>query len=456
MFGCTRKHAPDDCPTFLDMTPKERLDLVHMKQLCLLCLGHPMNVGCEAMGRGPNCTVDGCSKPHHEMLHGVLKAGESSLPARGIDPPDEPAATTAADKAPDLVRQLGGLLESLGIDPDALEVRIGVRRPGEQGRSHGGGSAIGSGAMETGEGKLTGGLLETLSLLCQAGVKFMSCMGESQQRMIKSADPAVAPGRDTQRERGRPVVRDMGCVPGRDGGKAAGSRPAVQGDVDDAGSGSEDGRGTENGPRAWGRGGCPKECEGLRRVVVLTPEGGQLINVGVGGGFEFSVVSQRTAAGYGVERTKLQTPLMLEGPSGAPTRGTEICTIAFPQERAVGGKMMIFAFVVDALEEYCEMPHGGLQRWQMQLGADNDGFLPWLRVAQPGDRPWCELTLDSVTLSPEGVSRSTWGFLVCKGWPMTETVWLTAARAWSMPVSRISAEAAVRLGLTGIRMNGAK
>jgi hypothetical protein len=33
--GCTRKHAPSDCPTFLDMTPKERLDLVHAKQLCL-------------------------------------------------------------------------------------------------------------------------------------------------------------------------------------------------------------------------------------------------------------------------------------------------------------------------------------------------------------------------------------------------------------------------------------
>jgi hypothetical protein len=84
----------------------------------------------------------------------------------------------------------------------------------------------------------------------------------------------------------------MGCVPGRDGSKSADSRPAVQGNVDDADSGGEDRRGTESGTRAWGRGGSPKECEGLRRVVVLTPEGGQLINVGIGGGFEFSVVSQ--------------------------------------------------------------------------------------------------------------------------------------------------------------------
>jgi hypothetical protein len=31
---------------------------------------------------------------------------------------------------------------------------------------------------------------------------------------------------------------------------------------------------------------------------------------------------------------------------------------------------------------------------------------------------------------------------------MTETVWLTAARAWNMPVSQMSADAATRLGLT--------
>jgi hypothetical protein len=275
--------------------------------------------------------------------------------------------------------------------------------------------------METDEGKLNGRLLEALSLLCQAGEKFMSCMDESQQRMIEAADPGVAPGGGAHRERGRPAM-GMGCVPRRDGSKAAGSRPAVQGDEDGADSGSEDCRGTESSTCTRGRGGSPKECEVLRRVVVLTPEGGQLSNVGIGGGFEFSVVSQRTAARYGVDRTKLQAPLMLEGPSGVPTCATEICTIAFPQERAVGGKMVIYAFVVDALEEYYETPQGGLQRWQMQLDADDDGFLLWLQVAQPGDRLWCELTLDNVTLDPEGVSRSTWKFLVCKGRQMTETV----------------------------------
>ncbi len=52
VFGCTRGHDPGECRTFLDMTPKERLDLIHAKQLCLLCLRHPLSVGCEVAGKG--------------------------------------------------------------------------------------------------------------------------------------------------------------------------------------------------------------------------------------------------------------------------------------------------------------------------------------------------------------------------------------------------------------------
>jgi hypothetical protein len=36
VFGCTRGHDPGDCPTFLDMTPRERLDMIHAKQLLAL------------------------------------------------------------------------------------------------------------------------------------------------------------------------------------------------------------------------------------------------------------------------------------------------------------------------------------------------------------------------------------------------------------------------------------
>jgi hypothetical protein len=68
-FGCTRKHAPDNCSTFREMLPKERLDLIHRKQLCLFCLRHLMGKECWTMGKWPNCTIDGCGKLHHEMLH---------------------------------------------------------------------------------------------------------------------------------------------------------------------------------------------------------------------------------------------------------------------------------------------------------------------------------------------------------------------------------------------------
>ena len=69
-----------------------------------------------------------------------------------------------------------------------------------------------------------------------------------------------------------------------------------------------------------------------------------------------------------------------------------------------------------------------------------------LQVAQPGDRQWGEMTLDKVRLSSCGTSRSTWKLLVCKGQQKMETVWLSVVRAWGMPVSKISAEAAIWLG----------
>jgi hypothetical protein len=159
---------------------------------------------------------------------------------------------------------------------------------------------------------------------------------------------------------------------------------------------------------------------------MLTPEGGQLINIWIGRGFVFSVISQKTAVRYAMHRSKLPAPVMVAGPAGQQVRATEHCTMAFPQEKAVGGKLIIYAFVVDTLEELYETPYGGLERWHMQLGEEDEGYLRWLRVTQPGDRPFCELSLEEVTLDPERVSRSTWKFLVCKGRQMTETVWLTA------------------------------
>ncbi len=54
--------------------------MIHAKQLCLLCLLHPLSVGCEVAGKGVGCPMGDCDRLHHAALHGVLKAGGPSLP----------------------------------------------------------------------------------------------------------------------------------------------------------------------------------------------------------------------------------------------------------------------------------------------------------------------------------------------------------------------------------------
>ena len=139
VFGCTREHVPGNCPTFLDMTPRERLDMVHAKQLCLLCLQHPLSVGCEVASKGVGCPMGDCNRPHHAALYGVLKAGEPSPPEGKADPPRGPAVSVDCG-TPEMARQLRSLLKGLGIDPNDLEVRVGVRQAGEPGRPRGGGT----------------------------------------------------------------------------------------------------------------------------------------------------------------------------------------------------------------------------------------------------------------------------------------------------------------------------
>ncbi len=328
----------------------------------MLCLRHPTSIGCEVTGKGSNCSAEGCNRLHHVTLHGIVKAGKSSLPVRGTDPPDVPMVA-AADGTPDLVKQLRGLLEGLGIDTDALEVRIGIRKPGEQGRPHGS-RAADSCAADAGEGKLTSGLLEALTLLCRAGERFMSFAGEGGRQRIGTADPTAAPEENTCGERGISATKGVAHASKRDGSRATRREPAVRDEEDSADEDGERRQALESSEYAHGNQGSLERCLGLQRVVVLTPDGGQLINMGIGRGFVFSVVSQKTA----VDRSKLQTPIMLDGPSNQQVPATELCTIAFPQEKAVGGKMAIYAYVADTLEECYETPGDDLQRWQMQLG----------------------------------------------------------------------------------------
>jgi hypothetical protein len=129
----------------------------------------------------------------------------------------------------------------------------------------------------------------------------------------------------------------------RDGSRMTRREPAVRDGEDSADEDGERRRALKSSEYAHGNQGSLERCGGLQRVVVLTPDGGQLINMGIGRGFMFSVVSQKTAARYTVDRSKLQTPIMVDGQSNQQVRATELCTIAFPQEKAVGGKMIIYA-----------------------------------------------------------------------------------------------------------------
>ncbi len=87
---------------------------------------------------------------------------------------------------------------------------------------------------------------------------------------------------------------------------------------------------------ARGSQGSLERYGGLPRVVLLTQDSGQLINIGIGRGFVFSVVSQKVAARYTIHRSKLLAPPMVAGPTNQQVLATEHCTMAFPQERPWG------------------------------------------------------------------------------------------------------------------------
>jgi hypothetical protein len=347
---------------------------------------------------------------------------------------------------PGIAKLLGSLLESLGIDPNDLEVRIGIRQAGEPGRSHAE-DARGPGETKADTAKMAGQLLEALTSLCQAG-----------ERLADSAiggGPRARRGRPTGAGMLRPRMIQNGprmdgtsCMPGRNSEWMENQGLAAQERKGDIGVMGERRRALESNEFAHGGRGSLERYGGLPRVVMLTPEGGQLINIGIGRGYTFSVISQEAAARYALHRSMFSGSLVLAGPAGQEVRAIGHCGIVIPQEKAADGNILIFVFIVDKLEEVYETPYGGLERWHMQLAEEDEKYMRWMRTAQPGDRPYCELTLEEVTLDPARVSRSTWKFRVCKGRQMTETVWLTAVRAWNMPVSRLSADAATRLGLT--------
>ncbi len=187
--------------------------MIYAKQLCLLCLRHPLSVGCEVASKGIGCPMEDCDRPHHAALHGVLRAGGPSPPKGKTDPPRGPAVSLDYG-TPEAARQLRGLLEGLGIDPNDLEVRIGVRQPGEPGRPHGGG-IMGPAETETDTARMAGRLLEALTSLCQAGERFVDSAAVSSRRMMRSGNPAEIRAQRPRMIQSESTMSGTGRTPGR-------------------------------------------------------------------------------------------------------------------------------------------------------------------------------------------------------------------------------------------------
>jgi hypothetical protein len=331
------------------------VDLVHRKQLSLFCLLQLMGRECWTMGKWPNCTIDGCSKPHHEMLREVLKAGKPSEPTKKTEPQNGPPAAVGGSPSPNGTPETGAARR---IDPDTLDVRKRVQGQREQERLPGGGGAAGLAPRETGGRKLSGKLIEAYSQLCQAGKRFVSYMGESRQQMTRPVGSVEASEEASPEDWDGLEARDRGCTPRREGVEAASPVSAVQGTTGDTICGNEVPREMTNGGRTAVRMRAWDEEEGRRQVVVLTPEGGQPNGVRCYKDSELAIVSRAVAvaARCGTDRAALPTPLMLEWPAGMLTCTTKICTMVFPLEGSQGRKLEIHASVVDMPEEYYGVP----------------------------------------------------------------------------------------------------
>ncbi len=154
-----------------------------------------------------------CDRPHHAALHGVLKAGGPSPPEGKEDPPGGPAVSMDCG-TPEMARHLRSLLEGLGIDPNDLEVRIGVRQPGDPGRPRAE-DTRGPDETKTDTARVAGRLLEALTSLCQAGERFMDSAAVSGRRAMRVGSPAEIRAQRSRMIQGGSAMGGTGRTPGR-------------------------------------------------------------------------------------------------------------------------------------------------------------------------------------------------------------------------------------------------
>jgi len=112
-----------------------------------------------------------------------------------------------------VARLLGSLLENLGIDPNDLEVRIGVRRAGEPERPRAE-ATRGPDETKADTARMAGQLLEALTSLCQAGERFVDSAAVSGQRAIRGRPTEVRVQRPRMIQSG-PRMDGTSCTPGR-------------------------------------------------------------------------------------------------------------------------------------------------------------------------------------------------------------------------------------------------
>jgi hypothetical protein len=138
------------------------------------------------------------------MLHKVLRTAKPQV---------KPSAAASGVSALTMYLKRE-LLEGLGIDPDTLEVWIRIQEPGEQERPPGSEGVTKAATREAGGRKLSGKLLEAFSVLCQAGERFESYMGEGRHQAAETVSSVEASEEATPEGQGRPEAQLKKSEPG--------------------------------------------------------------------------------------------------------------------------------------------------------------------------------------------------------------------------------------------------
>ena len=68
---CDRPHLTTKCFKFRDFSPQQKSDLIRQKGLCIRCLGAGHRAA--ECGETVTCTIEGCNRRHHALLHDLPK-----------------------------------------------------------------------------------------------------------------------------------------------------------------------------------------------------------------------------------------------------------------------------------------------------------------------------------------------------------------------------------------------